>query len=994
MDTFLDFKLAVNPAAKNYLTLKLWGSDTSNKTLHLYKAGTTASLPSTNHYGTNSVDGGYPAIMAPIYLNNSGVAPFPGRFYYVTLLIPDEIIDSATGLASIRLGTETSATGQTAGIYAAYSGTDPFFEPGGSEVQGVPPVALTPAAPPSVPAVIGNLKSSLNAAFDTVASWQIYGTAWNGVTTSIDGTANTTAYSPVGAFYKNANAASPPNLNQIQTQMSGGNGVNMRIPSYLAHAYVLPWSNHYHDPVWLDRVVKAIDFCCIMQASNGGLSTYNGNTSTWVGAPNRVTGGNPLEGFGVQGIGLAFDTIYQHAQADPAVNTLLQSYLNASITDGINTLTRREAWKNMFNKSVQFFLSDMGRGHATNQDLAQITGMWLQNKAAIHLGSTTSLSTQAAMQYVHSATGLAATPLNPDPALAGFWCSPKALPMEPWGTLGGGYDGNYGMDNCLIGLVYLAELTGDSAVRGQARLAITSSAPFLFPAPDDSGYRSWRKEESISTRIQNWPGRVSYCNDGLPFAASPQGLDHPMARRFTQLSYQDNDTMSLLPSSNAHYVDSVGYALLNLDSYEAALFAPATATRAPMESGQPDFAFADPVGCTVAVQRTLPNGDFNRLYMELQWRRGFSPSSPRDLTTANVNDIARIHFTTPVIDRVATVAMQSVGGFGGLYVCHYGGFYVAMNLNQTTPAPCTLPLELWGKVGNNMVTQTPFVVPSNGVIQVAYADPLVFIESAEPVITLAAAVTVANSGTSGNLSVVAADNLGAGNLTYTWSTTGTQPAPVVFSQNGTNSAANTTAIFTKAGVYQFLVTVANSGGMSTTGSVTVTVDPLLTSIVVNPASVTLNAGATLALGAVARDQFGTALAGQPAPAWSITGGGGAVHPVSGLFTAPSASGSAVVRATVGSIFGISNVFVETPPFNQDEYAAPGLAVAGNTVNISTKSSVIGHIYRLQSRTDLSTGSWTDMGTVAQQAGTGSELAFVVTRIPGEPRCFYRILIVR
>ncbi|MEO5715851.1 MAG: hypothetical protein ABIT37_20395, partial [Luteolibacter sp.] len=906
MDTFLAFKLAVNPAAKNYLTIKLWGSDTSNKTLHLYKAGTTTSLPSTNHYGTNSVGGGYPAIMAPVYLNNSAVAPFPGRFYYVTLLIPDEVIDAGTATASIRLGTETSATGQSVGIYAVYSGTDPFFEPGGSDVQGTPAVGLIPAAPPSVPTVISNLKTSLNAAFDTVASWQIYGAAWNGVTTSIDGTADTAAYSPVGAFYKSASAASPPSLNQIQTQMSGGNGVNMRIPSYLAKAYVLPWSNHHHDPVWLDCVVKAIDFCCIMQASNGGLSTYNGNTSTWVGAPNRVTGGNPLEGFGVQGIGLALDTIYQESLADPAVDALFQTYLNASITDGITTMTRREAWKAMFNKSVQFFLSDMGRGHATNQDLAQITGMWLQNQSAVQLGSTTSLSTPAALQYVYSATGLAAAPLSADPALAGIWCSPKALPMEPWGTFGGGYDGNYGLENCISGLVYLAELTGDNAVREQAKRAITSSAPFLFPSPDDSGYKGWRKEEVISTRIQNWPGRVSYFNDGLPFAASPLGLNHPMAQRFTQLFYQANDTMSLLPSSNAHYVDSVGYALLNLDSYQAALLAPVNATRAPMEAGQPDFAFADPVGCTVAAQKTLPDGDVNRLYMELQWRRGFTSSTVRNLTTANVNDIARIHFTTPTIDRVVTMAMQSTGGFGGLYSCHYGAFFIAMNLNGAAVATCTMPVELWGKAGRNMVTQAAFVVPSDGVIQVAYADPLVFTESAEPVITSAAAV-VSSSQMSANLAVVAADNAGAGDLIYTWSTIDTPPAPVVFTPNGTNAAANAVAAFTKAGIYQLLVTVRNNGGLVASRSVTVT--------------------------------------------------------------------------------------VESPLFRADEYEAPGIMVQGDSLLISTKSSVTGHRYQIQTCADLTAGSWTDLPATASD-GTGSALEFIVGRSAGELRRFYRIVIGR
>jgi hypothetical protein len=44
------------------------------------------------------------------------------------------------------------------------------------------------------------------------------------------------------------------------------------------------------------------------------------------------------------------------------------------------------------------------------------------------------------------------------------------------------------------------------------------------------------------------------------------------------------------------------------------------------------------------------------------------------------------------------------------------------------------------------------------------------------------------TGTTTSLSVLGADDGGEGNLTYTWSTTGTPPAPVSFSVNGTNGA--------------------------------------------------------------------------------------------------------------------------------------------------------------------------------------------------------------
>ena len=57
------------------------------------------------------------------------------------------------------------------------------------------------------------------------------------------------------------------------------------------------------------------------------------------------------------------------------------------------------------------------------------------------------------------------------------------------------------------------------------------------------------------------------------------------------------------------------------------------------------------------------------------------------------------------------------------------------------------------------------------------------------------------TGTTCNLSVLGADDAGEANLTYTWAATGTPPAAVNFSANGSNAAKNTTAIFSKAGNY-------------------------------------------------------------------------------------------------------------------------------------------------------------------------------------------------
>ena len=87
-----------------------------------------------------------------------------------------------------------------------------------------------------------------------------------------------------------------------------------------------------------------------------------------------------------------------------------------------------------------------------------------------------------------------------------------------------------------------------------------------------------------------------------------------------------------------------------------------------------------------------------------------------------------------------------------------------------------------------------------------------------------------------NLSVLGADDLGEANLAYTWAATGTPPAPVTFSANGTNAAKNVVATFTKAGNYSFQVTITDQGNLTVTSAVNLTVNQTLTRINVAPAS--------------------------------------------------------------------------------------------------------------------------------------------------------------
>jgi hypothetical protein len=206
-----------------------------------------------------------------------------------------------------------------------------------------------------------------------------------------------------------------------------------------------------------------------------------------------------------------------------------------------------------------------------------------------------------------------------------------------------------------------------------------------------------------------------------------------------------------------------------------------------------------------------------------------------------------------------------------------------------------------------------------------------------PTITMpAAAAPNPVSGNSTALSVLASDDGGEAALTYTWATLGTPPAAVSFSANGSNAAKYSTATFSRAGSYTLQVTAKDAQGLSSAGTVAVTVNQTLTSVVVSPSTATVNPSATQQFSATARDQFATNLSVQPTFTWSVTGG--SISQV-GLFTAgTSAGGPYTVTASSGGVSGTASVTVTqatvyqincggsaTAPYTADQYSSGGTA---------------------------------------------------------------------
>jgi hypothetical protein len=204
--------------------------------------------------------------------------------------------------------------------------------------------------------------------------------------------------------------------------------------------------------------------------------------------------------------------------------------------------------------------------------------------------------------------------------------------------------------------------------------------------------------------------------------------------------------------------------------------------------------------------------------------------------------------------------------------------------------------------------------------------------NAAPTVAQAAAASPnPSTGTTTNLSALGADDGGEPALTYTWSTTGTPPAPVTFSVNGTNAAKISVATFTQPGAFNLRVTIKDAGNLTVTSNVSVTVNRALKTVNVTPATASVVVNTTTQFSAQGLDQFGVAMSPQPSFTWTVTGGG--TISGTGLFTAGStAGGPFTVMAASGAINGTASVTVTSGGGPSGPVAAYSFnAGSGNTV---------------------------------------------------------------
>jgi polygalacturonase len=269
---------------------------------------------------------------------------------------------------------------------------------------------------------------------------------------------------------------------------------------------------------------------------------------------------------------------------------------------------------------------------------------------------------------------------------------------------------------------------------------------------------------------------------------------------------------------------------------------------------------------------------------------------------------------------------------------NFSGFY-SLNGTSWTQIGSAVSISAIGSTANAGLAVS---AGSNGSLAAgSFANVAVSGGSSNQAPTVATPASASPNPVTGNstaLSVLGADDGGESNLTYTWSDTG--PSGVTFSANGTNAAKNATAAFTAAGSYNFTVTITDSGGLSTTSSVAVTVNQTLTSIALTPTSASVAENGTQQFSASGKDQFGATLSSQPTFTWALASGSVGSISSSGLYTAPATTGSATVQATSGGVTGTAGVTV-TAVNQAPTVATPASASPSPVTGKTTSLSVLG-----------------------------------------------------
>ncbi len=400
-------------------------------------------------------------------------------------------------------------------------------------------------------------------------------------------------------------------VNSVLLRLLGGKSLDgpQRL-EMLARAYTIPWCAAYKNPRVIARIIRDID------ALARGHGQHNEANISW-----RLYGP----------IGRAIMLLKK--QLSPYLDKTIQ------LVDG-QRLPRRIAWAKLLARTIAY--EQTHQRFYTNQVMIVNYNIYTANRGLEILEPSAAMPEKKALWYLYEAIGLVRFRGN---KLAHGWQWPFGhhyfLVTKAGLSRELGYVASYG-ETITHFLWQMSEATGgNSKINAQLIRMIKARGYFMQPGADHNGYRAMRLEGVIGWRHNLYPEEVCYGDRNIQgFALECAALPEMKSRAiigYAQQCLEDHQFFqSIVPMLNSSGSAMIKSLLQIPRQYAAVIKLPITGVRLPMTPGQRNFAWADPQDGVVAVKR-----GHLRLYASLYYR-----------AYSGINSLARIHFTTPTVDRL------------------------------------------------------------------------------------------------------------------------------------------------------------------------------------------------------------------------------------------------------------------------------------------------------------------------------------------------------
>lgn len=718
---YLRFTLNADTAQVNYITIRLSGNQFDRGNLMLY-AGDGSKDVFDPLSGRE-----YAELDCGQYNSNP---PFPGRYYYATYKIPQQLVKAdgtvdlmitPTGKMDSYGSSKYSDVKQPSKyIYSISVSTEPYYMPEDNFVgTGKPsPVRVDKQDVDAYEF----LKGETEAMTERVMSWQCYGEAWENKKTSDNEFMD-------GAVIRNsviADADMTGTGDEVarrytQNAILHQNWSTMSNLMVFSNAFCFDFSKYKDDPEILDRYFRLLDFYEKAQDCEGGwcYHTAGEDKYSWLGADLNGSGERgkgewwPLMSLGADAMMQSYVQLHDYITGGDneelkiIYNNYLEEKIDGDLT-GKKDRTRREFYIEMFAKlrdrlanpqrGEGDFYAPTNRAGTANQDFgfayyANNIVECLENTAVSELN--TEYESKDDKQYLDMVKYKYGEMVDGEK-----WFSD----LNGTGLEGGASHGGWAGDYATM-FISITEKYAESArylpkdaqevFNSQAYNAFESAKYYYYPTVNAKGNSVLNAETYASSRKDGYSVHVAYPIAGYTAThLNSEGALSFLTKYIKDEQGYAGDIRNQFDSKGPHIYTSLVDSQNILKYYKEveALMEEGKTEPLPMEDGHEDFAWFDPDAQSVVFKN---KGD--RCYVTFNFRRN----------SWEYNDYTRVHLINDDIDRLADVRSSHQGGlytwqddthksnadkpythtrYDGMNEVKYGKYIIALNMSKDDTA--------------------------------------------------------------------------------------------------------------------------------------------------------------------------------------------------------------------------------------------------------------------------------------------------------------------